>query len=138
MAFPTTVIFPDVDLLLTQRLRAALAARPEPFAADVTVGTEVPNQRDDRMVIVQRAGGPRVDWVRERARVTFQAWGPTAAKQEAADLANLVRALVADMCDGRPVIDVRESSGPVRVYDDSGQPLVTFTLDITVRGTDFA
>jgi hypothetical protein len=115
MAFPTTVIFPDVDLLLTQRLRAALAARPEPFAADVTVGTEVP-----------------------KARVTFQAWGPTAAKQEAADLANLVRALVADMCDGRPVIDVRESSGPVRVYDDSGQPLVTFTLDITVRGTDFA
>lgn len=136
MGFPTPVLFPDVNLILTDRLRGALAARPEAYASGVTVTITVPNPRDPRMIVVRRAGGPRLDWSRERARVVFQVWAET--DQDLQDLARLARALVVAMVDGAPFTDARESAGPARIYDDSGQPLVTFTVDITVRGADLA
>jgi hypothetical protein len=53
-------------------------------------------------------------------------------------LANLTRALVIGMTDGMPFTDARESAGPSRIYDESGQPLMQFTIDMTVRGADLA
>jgi hypothetical protein len=132
MGWPTLVAFPDVDLLLTDYLRDALTARPEPYASGVTVSIHVPNPRDDRMVIVRRAGGPRLDWTRERARVVFQSWA--LSWPDAISLSRLVSALVSDAPD--PVVHVLTSAGPARVYDDSEQPMVTFTADLTVRGAD--
>jgi hypothetical protein len=136
MGFPTAVIFPDTNLLLTDRLRDALAARPEAYASGVVVSITVPNPRAERMVIVRRAGGPRLDWARERARVVFNVWAGT--EQDLHDLARLARALVIDLVDGDPFTDARESAGPSRIYDDSDQPLIAFTVDITVRGADLA
>ena len=132
MAWPTVVAFPDVDLLLTEYLRDALALRPEPVAADVLVSIEQPNPPADRMVLVRRAGGPRLQWTLERARVQFQSWAQS--WPDALALAHLVSALVSDAPD--PVLHVTTTAGPARVYDESGIPMVLFTADLLVRGTD--
>jgi hypothetical protein len=134
MAFPTTVLFPDLSLILTDRLRDALAARGESYAAGVTVSIAIPNPRDDRMVILRLAGGRRLDWPRQMQRVAVQVWAMT--EQDVTGLAGLTKALLESLGDGVPIIDVRESAGFARVYDDSGQPLIVFTLDMTVRGSD--
>jgi hypothetical protein len=140
MGFPTAVLFPDTSLLLTGRIRDALTARPEAYASGVFVGTAVPNPRTDRMVIVRRAGGPRLDWSRERARIVIEVWAAENAEKDLHDLADLTRALIVGMTNGEPFTDARESAGPSRIYDEAGQPQprMRFTVDITVRGADLA
>lgn len=129
---PTDVVFPDVELWATGYLRTALAARPEAWASAAWVDIKVPNPRHDRMVIVRRDGGPRLDTVREAARLTVRTWGKT--EKEAADLARLVRALLSSSADGDPVCRVIDQSGPSAVPDESGQPLRVFVLELIVRG----
>lgn len=128
---PSDVVFPDVELWTTTYLRAALAARPESYAA-AHVDNKVPNPRRDRMVIVRRDGGPRVSTVTEAARLAVRVWAPT--EKAANDLSRLVRALLTVAADGNPVCRVTDLSGPVAVPDESGQPLRYFTLELTVRG----
>jgi len=128
------VEFPDVELWATTYLRAALAARPEPYAAGVKVGVAVPATRSDRMVQVRRDGGPRLDATREAARLGVNVWGKT--EQEVTDLARLVRALLGGGADGAPVCRVHELSGPSPVADESGQPRRFMTFELVVRGVD--
>lgn len=128
----TSVTFPDVELWATGFLRSALAARSEPYAAGVYVGITVPDVRSDRMVVVRRDGGPRLDQVREAARLTVRVWGRT--DQEASDLARLVAALLWASPDGSPVVRVSQTSGPSAVPDVQPQRLTVF--DVIVRGTD--
>jgi len=128
------VEFPDVELWATTYLRAALAARPEPYAAGVKVGVAVPATRADRMVQVRRDGGPRLDATREAARLGVNVWGKT--EQEATDLARLVRALLGGAADGKPVCRVTELSGPSPVADESGQPRRFLTFELVVRGSN--
>lgn len=126
------VVFPDVELWATGHLRSALAARAESYAADVFVSNAVPAGRRDRMVIVRRDGGPRLDVVREAARLTVRVWGKT--EQEATDLARLVRALLWAAPNGAPVLKVSDLSGPSPVADESGQPLRLMSFEVIVRG----
>ena len=135
MAAPA-VVFPDVDLYLTTYLRAALTARTEPYAATVTVSTAIPNPRTARMVIVRRDGGTRIDATRETARMSLQVFAST--EQHANDLTRLVRALVGASAGAAssPMVAVRESGGPVRVEDPSGQHLRLLVVDLTVRGAN--
>lgn len=128
----TAVTFPDVELWATAFLRSALAARSEPYAAGVFVGITVPDARSDRMVVVRRDGGPRLDQVRESARLTVRVWGRS--DQEASDLARLVAALLWASPDGAPVVRVSQSSGPSAVPDVQPQRLMVF--DVLVRGSD--
>jgi len=128
------VEFPDVELWATTYLRAALAARPESYAAGVKVGVAVPATRSDRMVQVRRDGGPRLDMAREAARLGVNVWGKT--EQEATDLARLVRALFGGAADGKPVCRVQELSGPSPVADESGQPRRFLTFELVVRGSN--
>lgn len=126
------VAFPDVELWAAGYLRTALAARTEPYAAGVFVSNAVPSTRRDRMVIVRRDGGPRLDAVREVARLGVNVWGST--EQEVTNLTRLVRALLWAAPDGKPVCKAVENSGPSSIPD--AQPRRFMTFELTVRGSD--
>lgn len=129
------ILFPDVEVWATTYLTSALASRPEPYAADVYVANLLPQTRRPRQVIVRRDGGPRLDLVRDAARLTVRVYGRNDA--EAADLAALVRALIGAAADGStPVVRVRELAGPLPVPDANGQPdYRLFTVEVTVKGS---
>lgn len=131
MTLLPVVVFDDVELWTTARLRTLLAARPEAYAAGVFVGNKVPSVRRDRMVTVRDDGGPRLDVVRKAARIGVNVWGRT--DQEVNDLARLVEALLWASPDGNPVSKVGVTS-PLPVADDSGQPRRYLTAELTVRG----
>jgi len=128
------VVQPDVELWATRWLRAALAARGEPYAANVYVSNAVPAQRRDRMVLLRRDGGLRLDLLREAARLGVQVWATT--DQDASDLARLVAALLWSAPDGQPVLKVTQPTGATPVADPSGQPLRYMTFEVTTRGTE--
>lgn len=124
------VVFPDLELWATGYLRTALAARTEPYAASVYVSNAVPDPRRDRMVTIRRDGGPRLDVVREAARIGVNVWGRT--EQEASDLARLVAALLWAAPDGNPVCKVTQLSGVSPIAD--AQPRRYSTYELITRG----
>lgn len=129
------LVFPDVEMWACTYLRQALAARAEPYAANVYVGNVVPDKRAQRMAVVRRDGGARQDrtpW--DHARLTVRVWA--GSEQEVNDLSRLVAALLWAAPDGDPVIRVQQETGPTPVADDSRQPLRLQTFDLTVRGSD--
>jgi len=128
---PPALIFPDIELLLFQRIRAALASRSEPYAQAVYVGTAVPNPRRDRMVTIRRDGGT-VASTRDQPRVGINVWAST--EQHANDLARLVVAILRSLPDGAPVLSVPFVSGPSPVADESGQPRRYLTAELHTRG----
>lgn len=128
------VIFPDVELWATGYLRTALAGRTEAYATGVYLSNTVPSPRRDRMVIVRRDGGPRLDVTREAARLAVRVWAKT--EQDATDLARLVAALLWAAPTGEPVVRVTQPTGSTPVADDSGQPLRFMSFEITVRGSN--
>lgn len=128
------IVFPDVEAWAVGYLRSALAARAESYAQNVVVGTRVPAPRADRMVVVRRDGGPRLDLVREAARLAVRVWAGTEA--DCADLAALVRGLLWAAPGDGPVVKVDDLAGPSPVEDESGQPLRFFTVEITTRGAE--
>lgn len=129
-----SVVMPDVVLWATGYLATALAARSEPYTADVYVGTKIPKERRSRMVIVRRDGGPRLDSLRESARLTINVWAST--DQDANDLARMVRALLWAAPTGDPVVRVDDSAGPSPVPDESGQPRILLSVNVIVRGSN--
>lgn len=126
------VVFPDGELHFTGYLRAALAARPEPFAGSVYVSNAVPSTRRTRMVIVRRDGGVNLDVAREAARFGFEVWAGT--EKDAADLSRLVRALLLRSPDGDPVCAVNFVNGPLRVTEESEQPKRYLSGEFIIRG----
>ena len=129
---PPALVFPDIELVLTQRIRAALNARPEAYAQNVHVSTSVPNPRKDRMVTVRRDGGPTTAH-RDQPRVGINVWATT--EQHATDLSGLVAAILRGLPDGAPILAVPFISGASPVADESEQPLRYFTAEIHTRGT---
>jgi hypothetical protein len=127
------IVFPDIELAVTTYLRDALAERDEAYCANVHVSIIASNPRADRMVIVRRDGGRRLDAFRELARVGVQVWATDFG--ECVELANMVRALIQAMPDGDPVISATERSAPSPVDDVSGQPMRFGTFELTARGT---
>lgn len=130
---PAPILYPDVELLLCDALRDALAARPEPYAADAHVDAEVPNPRTDFMVIVRNDGGPPLGDVRSLARVGINVYGPT--KQQANDLARLVAALLPALRGTGDITAVPSVGVPNEVADPSGQDRFYLTAELHVRGT---
>ena len=128
---PPALIFPDIELVLTQRIRAALATRSETHAQDVHVGTSVPSTRKDRMVVIRRDGGPATA-TRDQPRVGINVWATT--EKQAADLASLVAAILRSLPDGQPVLAVPFVSGASSVPDESGQPRRYLTAEVHTRG----
>jgi hypothetical protein len=134
---PANLVYPDIELVLTGRFRAALAARTEPYAQNVFVSNSIPGAdqggRRDRMVIVRRDGGTQAE-MRDRPRVSLSVWAMT--DQDATDLARLVLALAPSFADGNPIISVPVGSitGPTPIPDESGQPLRYIVAEFHTRG----
>ena len=130
------VVFPDVELTITDLLGDLLADRREPYAADVYVGTTVPDPRRPRMVIVRRGDGRRTAVVLEAVEVGVDVWAES--ERDVIDLTELVRALLWAAPTGRPICRVADLAGPVRVEDESDQPRRHVAFEVTQRGTPLA
>lgn len=133
------ILMPDAVLWACTALRSALAGRSESYASNVYVGDKLPTDgsnrpiRKDRMVIVRRDGGPRLDTVREAARLGINVWATS--DRDVNDLTRLVRALLWASPNGSPVVRVDDGSGPVTIPDESKQPCRYFSVDLIVRGS---
>lgn len=126
------VIFDDIELWATTTLRAALDASPEPYTDNVFVDRTTPNPRRDRMVIVRRDGGGRLDVIREAPRLGINVWAKT--PQETNDLARMVAAMLWASPDGDPVSKVTVTGGPYPVADESGKPKAYITAELISKG----
>lgn len=129
---PAPIIYPDVELLVTSRLRTLLAARGE---ADVFVGPYIPDPkaggRRKRMVIVNRDGG-NVSNLTDRPRVRVRVWDQT--DQKANDLARLIVALMQRLVDGAPVTRVEHLSGPIEIPDESKEEQRYLLFELHTQG----
>lgn len=128
------VLFADAELVVVTALRSRLAAS-DPY---VDVGTLVPNPRPDRLVVVQRTGGARLNLVADEPTVTVDAWAPTA--DEAQGIAQRCRAhlhaLRGSTVAGVAVYRVQELAGPQNLPDPlSSSPRYTFAVSLALRGT---
>ena len=132
MSLVPGIVFPDIELAVTSYLRDALEERDEACCSGVYVSIIASNPRSDRMVVVRRDGGRRLDAFRESARIGVQVWATTFG--ECVELASIVRALIQAMPDGNPVISAVERSAPSPVDDVSGQPMRFGTFELTARG----
>lgn len=128
---PTSAQWPDVELWATGHLRAALAARPEPFAASVFVSNNKPATNRPRAVVVRRDGGSVRDLI-DRARLTIRVWADD--EREASDLARLVRSLMLAAPGDGTCTAVTHLSGPLGVPDES-QPQKYISFDVALRPT---
>ncbi|MGE3811524.1 MAG: hypothetical protein AB7I24_08235 [Candidatus Nanopelagicales bacterium] len=127
------IAFPDVEAWAVAHLAAQLAARDEPYADAVTVATRTPNPLTGRAVVVRRDGGPRLDLVRERARLGIRVHAPV--ETDAIDLAALCRALLEAAPGAGPVLGVTYASGPYALPEESGTFARYFTVELLVRGS---
>lgn len=131
------VVFGDVQSSGAEVLRAALAGRPEPHAASVTVGTRVPGDRSPETptlpyVLVRKDGDlPHPSMANSRCTLRVTVWHEDA--DQAHDLAMLCQALL--LVHSGPVIrGVRPGTGPLPAVDDpSDIDLSTFTVLANVK-----
>lgn len=125
----TPIIFPDIELVWTARLRADLATHGYP-------GIFVSNRRESQAtaVWVRRDGGPVLDVVREVARVGVNVFAPT--EKAVTDLARTVGALLRASADGEPVLKVTQDLGPSPIADSAPRRYMTF--EVTTRGVELS
>lgn len=136
------VVFADVQAAGATVLRTALAARPEPYAASVEVGTRVPGDRSPDTphlpyVLVRKDGdNPHPSMANSRCTLRVTIWHEDA--DQAHDLAMLCQALL--LVHSGPVIrGARPGTGPIAALDpDSDVDLATFTVLANVKPTVLA
>lgn len=122
----TLYVLPDVEFWATGYLRDGLAAEG---IDGVFVSNEVPDPRQDRMVVVRRVGG-RGERIRDFPRLQVRVFDRDPDTLPA--LVAAVRALLARAPGNGPVRASSESGGPVTIPDVHPQRLMTF--DLTTRG----
>ena len=128
------VIHDDIELWACNRLRELILARIEPYTDNVFVSNTTPNPRRDRMVIVRRDGGGRLDAVREAPRLGINVWAKT--EQDANNLGRLVAALLAASPDGDPVSKVTITGGPYAIPEQSPHFVRYITAELVSHGRD--
>lgn len=141
------VIHDDIELWACDRLRELLLDRTEPYTDDVYVGktaspidpsTGQPKRRD-RMVVVRRDGGGRLDAVREAPRLGINVWfknDGALSQKNASDLARMVAALLWASPDGDPVSRVTVTGGPYPVEEASTHHVYYITAELISKGRD--
>lgn len=144
-------LYPDAELVALTYLRAALAARSEAYAADVTVTNLLSAGTDPvRHVRIRRVGGVELHQVADSPRLQVQVWyhTGTAATDEKRrqDLAQLVWALLRDMAGqdvtvaGWPVpvtcYRVATFGGPANAPDpaNNARVITQLTVEVGMRG----
>lgn len=133
-----TILHADVEAEFIGYLTSALLARPEAYAAGVSVRNRVPDERvggvawpaSGRLIVVRDDGGPTTPDVRATARIGVRVWGPTEA--DTADLALLASALVGAWRS--PTVRASRPTRPYSVTEESGRPARYFTAELIVRG----
>ncbi|MCX4801785.1 hypothetical protein OG594_08990 [Streptomyces sp. NBC_01214] len=131
--------FGDVQAAAAGVLRAALAARSEPYADGSTVGTRVPGDRSPETpelpyVLVRKDSDlPHNSMANSRCTIRVTVWHEDA--DQAHDLAMLCQALL--LVHSGPVIrGTRPGTGPIAALDpDSDVDLATFTVLANVKPT---
>lgn len=133
------VVFADVQAAGATALRVALAARSEPYAAAVEVGTRVPGDRSPDAphlpyVLVRKDGdNPHPSMANARCTLRVTVWHEDA--DQAHDLAMLCQGLLL-MHSGPVIRGVRPGTGPLPATDpDSGVDLSTLTVLANIRPT---
>lgn len=131
------ILWPDIEAEFITDMSALLVARPEPFTTDVMVRNQVPNESttqpwptSKRLVVVRNDGGPTTRDVRANPRLGVQVWG--ASKEETADLANLLVALVGGWRS--PTVRRTDPSLPFWVTEESARPKQYFPVELMIRG----
>lgn len=123
----TAVIFDDVELLLTTRLREA--------GLTGYIGTEFPTSSTHPTVVrVMREGGRRAGPITDKARVGVNVFAKT--NKEVNDLALHVRALIESFGDVRPFGRV-EGQGIGTIPSDTGYKQRYFIVDVDLIGKTF-
>lgn len=121
------VIFDDVELLLTQRLREA--------GLTGYIGTEFPaSTSHTQLVRVMREGGRRAGPITDKARVGVNVYAKT--DKEATAHALHVRALIESFGDVRPFGRVG-AQGISRIPSDTGYKQRYFIVDVDLIGKTF-
>lgn len=110
---PLPMVFPDVELVVTAGLRTLLLALGQD---GVHVDRRIPEDRHDRMVVVNRDGG-HTDGVTDHPLVRIRVWDTDA--DAANTLAGLVPALMTRLVGTTPITRVDQLSGPYEVPDTS-------------------
>ena len=121
---PAAILYPDVELMLTQRVRSALA---DPT---VTVGRKVPDQVT-RAVIVNRVGGTQSPPF-DTATVMVRCYAPTDVA--ATGLVARVVQILGGLPDGQ-ITRVQVTGGPTDLGLE-GSPMRQVMADVTTRGTE--
>ena len=131
------VVFGDVQSSGAEVLRAALAGRPEPHAAGVTVGTRVPGDRSPEapqlpyVLIRKDTDMPHQSMANSRCTLRVTVWHEDA--DQAHDLAMLCQALLL-VHSGDVIRGTRPGTGPLPAVDDvSDIDLSTFTVLANVK-----
>lgn len=138
------ILWPDVEATTLGYLRPRILASPLTFAADVHVGDTLPSPRPDYAVIIRSDGGPAVADVRGTARLGVNIWakpgvenGVQRYRSECVDLANYVTALLNGMAEANVTPCTRSTATlGYPVADDSGQPHMYLTAELTFRGVN--
>jgi hypothetical protein len=134
---------PDAELVAVTYLRTALAARPEPYAANVAVSTRLPpGQSPVRHVRLRRVGGVPYSLVQDSPRIQAQVWYQTGVitdERNRNDLARLVWALLHairnQVVDGVTCYRVADFAGPQAMPDpaDATKTITSLTVEIGMR-----
>lgn len=133
----TLASYPDPLLAVVDRIRSALAGRPEPYSYWATVGTKPPEDTlrpDSPYVLVAIDGATSRDRLGtdERSIVRVTVWHGTASNAYA--LARLVYALCLAAPGDARLRSLSPLAAPIPGSDpDTGQPLSTFTLSARMR-----
>lgn len=130
--FTVAVVYPDVETAVRQYLLEALAAREEPYAADVTVNWKLPDAIPARFVWVRDDGGPDATPVTKTTRLGVNVFA--GGRDETIDLANLVRALLKAAPGWGPFTSAGSFTGPAPVEDPTGRARFYITCELHVRG----
>jgi hypothetical protein len=123
------VTFPDVELVVTSYLRAALAD----YGSPVRVSTSYKGEPLE--VVVRRDGGPALDELREAARLGINVYATSPNDKAVSDLSRAVSAHLRAMPDGSPVLRAIQTSGPSPVAEGSGVQRRYLTFELYVRGS---
>lgn len=136
------VLFTDLELYLTGRIRQELAAIAAPITQNVFVSNQFPTPARPKTVVVRDDSGPQTSIITKEPSIgiTVLAGDDQTQGQQATELANLVFMIVANCAGpepGNPVAKVVNATGPYKVNEESGQPRRYMTFELAVVGIPF-
>lgn len=134
------VIYDDPELFLTGWYRAALAARPEPVCASVSVGrtesTKTPPPA--RQLVIRDDGASRDTFLTGQVSIGFTVLAGTKANpKDAKDLARIVLALASQIPftdPGNPFTALLDFNGPSMVAEDAPYARVYTAVTFGIAG----